>query len=203
MANEAAADEPKKKRLRGELLSCLRLIPYMRPFKWGIALLVFVTFVHASANAARAWLIMPLFNSILLRGSAVVDNIDDQAIADVVTQTTLDNATATAMTTFDKSKTKEVFALEDFGLGRAPAVRGDPRYLEDPLAQLLLRTRGSITAACDRLVASTTAHKPEPKGSWPTRAKKAIKNAITGTFETPPSVEKVDELQWELHKAVH
>jgi ATP-binding cassette, subfamily B, bacterial MsbA len=204
VANEAAAQpEPKKKRLRGELLSCLRLIPYMRPFKWGITLLVFVTFVHASANAARAWLIMPLFNSILLRGSAVVDNINDQKLADAVPVASKTAALAAATAGWDEKKAEGYFELEDYGLGKLLPRHAPQPLRDDELAKLFQRTRGAITTAADHLMEAATTKQVETGGSLKDRLLRAVKNGLRFDFEQAPDKEKLDRLKGKLAKAIH
>jgi hypothetical protein len=190
---------PKRRRLRGELYTCLRLIPYMRPFTWGIALLVLVTFVHASANAARAWLIAPLFNQILLRGSAVVDHMRDQELADAAPKAAADLAVIAAVSSFDESKADEAMDGEDYGMGRAPITHSSPYEVKkDELALLLMRTRGAIIAGVDQL--SQLGRPVDQSGPWWKRAYHFVKDGVK--LEVTPDAAKIEKLKRRLYKSI-
>jgi subfamily B ATP-binding cassette protein MsbA len=191
----------KRRRLKGELLTCLRLIPYMKSYKWGIVLLIFVTFVQAGANAARAWLIMPLFNQILLRGSAVVDNMTDQAIADRAPPGAVGAAVTSAVGAMKLDEAITRLKLDDVGLGRSPVPHGAPQEIRrDELAKLLLRTRNAIVAAVDQLDQAGRA--PDMGGSLWDRAYRMLKNGVRLDFSAPPDQAKIDKLQKRLAEAV-
>src|SRR5581483_1723468 len=171
----------------------------MRPFKWGIALLVLVTFIHASANAARAWLIMPLFNHILLRGSAVVDNMRDRELANSA-PAPLFNSTLSSIV-FDETKAEETLKQDNYGLGHSPVPYGSPRELrDDDLAKLLLRTRAAAAAAAEQL--DQAEHTAEPGGTGWRRALRMVKAGFKLDFSHPPDKEKLEKLRGRLYKAI-
>lgn len=196
------ATKPKRRRLRGELVTCLRLVPYMRPFTWGIVLLVVVTFVHASANAARAWLIMPLFNQILLRGNAVVDNELDEQIATAASTSALDAGVGAAMARFDEAKAEEILKLDDYGLGPSPIPHGAPDLVrEDEVAQLLVRTRATIVSSGEQLWKAGRTSSPKRGTGWD-RFVHMLRNGVKLDFRAPPPPDKLQHLRERLYKAI-
>jgi subfamily B ATP-binding cassette protein MsbA len=160
----------------------------MKPFKWGLILLVFVTFVQAGANAARAWLIMPLFNQILLRGSSVVDNMEDEELAQSISKGEVDAAVLATLMGYNEQDPEAILRGENFGLGRSPVPYGDHAVFQEPLAKLFLRTRATCVACAEQI---DQAERPiDTSGPWWQRWYHEIKDGLKLTQRADPTLVK-------------
>ena len=145
------SQEPKRRRLRGELHSLRRLVPYMRPYLRGIIALVLVTLVYSGADAGRGALVMPLLNHILGKGSR--EGVRDEKWRADIEAHNADaepwRVEALALLAEEKDSLLEA---EDCDLGNPVITIGSPLEVrKDPLAQLLVRSRDQILASAAEL----------------------------------------------------
>ncbi|MBI3723610.1 hypothetical protein HY251_06610, partial [bacterium] len=134
------SEKPKRRRMRGEILAAARrLFPYIKPHAAGVVILFVVTLTYAGADAARAWLLKPLFNHILLRGSVTTETIEDARLTEGANQTDVEEAKGRA---FKQGLVADVLKKDNLDLGPSPIPRDATSALRnDPLAKLLVASR--------------------------------------------------------------
>lgn len=136
----AAAPTPGRS-LLGAYAPLARLAPYFRPHLWRMALLIAVTLSYSSFDAWRAWLVKPLVNKVLLRGSEVKGQLGDERLAARAAPAAVE-AEAARVVAPPAEQVALMRQAPDLGLGPRPEGEQD-------LAALLRRTHRALLAAAD------------------------------------------------------